>query len=94
MRWLIRIFYLLLFIVLMLASISFLNANTEVHQLKFLEWQLPQMTVGKSVLLALGAGVFIGFIAGFPLILGLRIRIRRLRKQLSATPASEVAVSS
>jgi len=89
MRWLLKIFYLLLFIVLVLALIAFLNANPEAHQLKFLGWQLMQTTVGTSILLALAMGIFIGLAAGMPLILGLRIQIKRMQKRLSENLRSD-----
>ena len=83
MRWLIKIFYLLLFVVLAFVSFSFLHANSEVHQLKFLEWELMQSTVGIFVLLSLGIGIVIGMLASMPLVFGLRFQIKRMQKRLS-----------
>ena len=91
MRWLIKIFYLLLFVVLAFVSFSFLHANSEGHQLKFLEWELMQSTVGIFILLSLGIGILIGMVASIPLVLGLRIQIKRMQKRLSDNQPSNLS---
>ena len=91
MRWLTRIFAILLFIVLVLTAWAFLYANAESHQLRFHDWSILQSSVGALILLAFVIGAVIGLLAGMPLILRLRRQIKRMQKRLSESQPSESA---
>lgn len=83
MRWILRIFYILFLIAFVLIAIAFLSANAVPHQLGFLEWKTFEMTVGVFVLLAFIIGAVIGLLSGIPMIVGMRMQIRKMQKRLS-----------
>lgn len=93
MRWLIRIFSIIFVILLILAALAFMNANAQPHELRFLDWQLAQAEVGVWVLVALGFGAVLGFLASVPLILNLSRQKKRMQKKLSEKAALQSAAS-
>lgn len=81
MRWLIRILSIFLIVLLALAAIVFMSANSEAHQLKFLDAVLLNSEVGKLLLYAFVCGALIGLLAGAPVILSLKRQLARMHKR-------------
>ena len=84
MRWVVRIFSVLLLIATVVVAIIFLTANETPYQLGFLEWKTFESTIGVFVLLAFVFGSLIGFLCGMPVILGMRLQLRKMQKKLNA----------
>lgn len=83
MRWLARIFAVVLFIVLVLTTVSFLTANPEAYQLSFLHWNAPESSVGSLLVISFVLGALVGLAAGAPIILGLRRQTKRMQRRIA-----------
>ena len=89
MRWILRIFYVVLLIALVLVAVAFLTANGTAYQLGFLDWKTFESTVGVFVLLSFVLGALIGLFSGLPIMLGMRLKIRALQNKLTKAQPTE-----
>lgn len=69
-------------VLLVMVGAKFAQNNPELITLDLILWQLPPLSSGLLVSITLLAGVFLGALMFFPLVVISRTRIRRLRSQL------------
>ncbi len=82
MRWLWKLFLLLTFILILIASILAVLDNSETVSLRFLSWQTPDFSIYWWLLSALAIGFLLGALSVTFGSVRLKLKERHLQKQL------------